>query len=329
MSSVAVPAVSPSPLPRTAAALRQHLEASLAERIPAAFTVYDRSTPEMAASGIAALDALTGGLPRGALSEVAGPASSGRTSLLLAALAAATGRGEACALVDGSDAFDPESAVAAGVDLGKLLWVRCGKNPKNAPHSHEDTEGKKQSSHGFTRITTDPIANQKSQITNSSVPPCLRGGFSSPYARLDQALRAVDLLLAGGGFGLVAIDLGDVPAEAARRVPLASWFRFRRAVENTPTVLLLVGRQPVTQSCAALVLQLQPSTIRNPFAPAATSGSAQVGSSAVRQFGSCIPAHVALLTRLEIGAEVVRAPLRRKPAQSAHAEFETRAPWAV
>ena len=50
-----------------------------------------------------------------------------------------------------------------------------------------------------------------------------------------------DLLLQSGGFGLVAIDLGDVPDTAARRIPLASWFRFQRAVEPTATVLLVGG----------------------------------------------------------------------------------------
>src|SRR5580765_2570312 len=84
-----------------------------------------RPAPEMASTGIPALDALTGGLPRGCLTEICGPASSGRTTLLLAALAAATRRGEFCAVVDASDALDPQSAAAAGVDLERLLWVRC------------------------------------------------------------------------------------------------------------------------------------------------------------------------------------------------------------
>src|SRR5687767_7862575 len=48
-----------------------------------------------------ALDrALAGGVPRGQVSEVVGPASSGRTSVAWAALAAATRRGESVALID-------------------------------------------------------------------------------------------------------------------------------------------------------------------------------------------------------------------------------------
>src|SRR5579864_9033730 len=87
-----------------------------------------RPAPEMVSSGIREFDALTGGLPRGCLTQICGPASSGRTTLLLAALAAATRRGEFCAVVDASDALDPHSVAAAGVELDRLLWVRCREN---------------------------------------------------------------------------------------------------------------------------------------------------------------------------------------------------------
>src|SRR5579859_4611960 len=97
-------------------------------RITPASQLEIRPAPEMASSGIPALDTLTGGLPRGCLTEICGPASSGRTTLLLAALAAATQRGEYCAVVDASDALDPHSAAASGVDLERLLWVRCGED---------------------------------------------------------------------------------------------------------------------------------------------------------------------------------------------------------
>ena len=86
-----------------------------------------RPAPQMVPSGVREIDTLTGGLPRGCLTEICGPASSGRTSVLLAALAAATQRQEVCALVDISDAFNPHSAAAAGVNFEKMLWVRCGE----------------------------------------------------------------------------------------------------------------------------------------------------------------------------------------------------------
>ncbi len=162
----------------------------------------------MVSSGIAAMDALTGGLPRGCLTEICGPASSGRTTVLLATLAAATRRGEFCAVVDASDALDPQSAAAAGVELDRLLWVRCGENSAHAEH------------------------------------------------RLEQLLRATDLLLESGGFGLIALDLGDLPQQTARHIPLTTWFRFRRAVEHTPTVLLAIERQSIAGSCSSLLIKL-------------------------------------------------------------------------
>src|SRR5215831_12070285 len=80
---------------------------------------------DVAPCGITALDArLGGGFPRGQVSELVGPRSSGRASLIGQLLAAATARGELVALVDALDMFDVESAVAAGVDLDRLLWIR-------------------------------------------------------------------------------------------------------------------------------------------------------------------------------------------------------------
>src|ERR1700689_150343 len=196
-----------------------------------------RPAPEMVSSGIAEMDALTGGLPRGCLTEICGPASSGRTTLLLAALAAATQRGECCVLVDASDALDPQSAAAAGVELDRLLWIRCGEN--------------------------------------------------SPEKSLEQLLRATDLLLESGGFGLIALDLGDLPPQAARRIPLTTWFRFRRAVEHTLTVLLAVERQSIAGSCSSLLIKLG-------LIKTASPGERAVEPSMDSQFP--VPSHAQLLT---------------------------------
>src|SRR6202142_1932996 len=181
-----------------------------------------RPVPQMVSSGVREIDMLTGGLPRGCLTEVCGPASSGRTSVLLAALAAATQRQEVCALVDISDAFNPHSAAAAGVNFEKMLWVRCGRSQKSgSPQRHRGTEKNK--------TIEKPV---------------------------DQALRVTDLLLQSGGFGLVIIDLGDTPLRMARRIPLTSWFRFQRAVEHTPTVLFVISQEPCAQACASLLLKV-------------------------------------------------------------------------
>jgi len=182
-----------------------------------------RPAPQMVSSGVREIDALTGGLPRGCLAEICGPASSGRTSVLLAALAAATQRQEVCALVDISDAFNPQSAAAAGVNFEKMLWVRCGTHSQKSvsPQRRRDTE-----------------KNEK---------------IEKP---VEQALRVTDLLLQSGGFGLVIIDLGDTPLKMARRIPLTSWFRFQRAVEHTPTVLFVISQVPCAQTCASLLLKV-------------------------------------------------------------------------
>ena len=76
--------------------------------------------------GLRGIDLLLDAFPPGQLSEIVGPRSSGSSSLLLALIARATTSGDQVALVDGEDGFDPASAVAAGTDLSRLLWVKCG-----------------------------------------------------------------------------------------------------------------------------------------------------------------------------------------------------------
>jgi recombination protein RecA len=182
------------------ATLRSKIEADLRGRVASPFAYRDRNTFELVSTGIPEMDALVGGLPCGAMTEICGAASSGRTSLLLSALASRTTEGEVCALVDARDSFDPLTGTAAGIALDKLLWVRC--------------------------------------------------------QNIDQALRAMDLLIQAGGFGIVAVDLSDVPTKTVRQVPLNAWFRFRRAVEDTPTILLLLEQEPHAKTCASLVLRL-------------------------------------------------------------------------
>src|ERR1700726_2100402 len=138
-------------MPRNPATLRSSVEAALAGRVSAPFAYRDRQVVETVSAGISEIDSLAGGLPRGSLTEICGPPCSGRTGVLLAALASRTVEAEACALVDGRDSFDPHAAEAAGVRLKNLLWVRC--------------------------------------------------------RNVDQSLRATDLLLQDGGFGLIAMIL--------------------------------------------------------------------------------------------------------------------------
>ena len=111
----------------TAATLRAEIEASLAHRIPSALTPVQRIIRPVVATGIQTVDQmLEGGLPVGAITEIFGPECSGRTALVFSFLACITRAAKVCAWVDVSDALCPESAAASGVDLDRMLWVRCG-----------------------------------------------------------------------------------------------------------------------------------------------------------------------------------------------------------
>ena len=111
---------------------KAEIESSIADRFGDAFRIHEKTAPETLSTGVTEVDALTGGIPRGAITEIFGPGSSGRTSLLYSALAYATAHDELCALVDVSDVFAPGAAATAGVDLERLLWVRCAGNLEHA-----------------------------------------------------------------------------------------------------------------------------------------------------------------------------------------------------
>jgi hypothetical protein len=184
------------------AVAKKEIELALADRFGAIFERREKQPAEIVPTGIGEIDARLNGFPRGAITEIYGTTSSGRTSLLLSALAIATTQEETCALVDTSDTFDLSSAVNARVDCDRLLWVRCSSN-------------------------------------------------------LERAFKATDLLLQSGGFGLVVLNLADIAAKHTRRIITSWWFRFRRAIENTPTVLVVVTPVSCTRSCAALVLEVK------------------------------------------------------------------------
>jgi recombination protein RecA len=111
----------------TPSALRLQIESTLSRKIPSAFTPVPKRSRPVAATGIESLDGvLRGGLPVGAMSEMVGPECSGRTAVALSYLAQMTQVGKVCCWIDLANTFDPASAAAAGVDLKRLLWVRCG-----------------------------------------------------------------------------------------------------------------------------------------------------------------------------------------------------------
>jgi hypothetical protein len=229
--------------------LRSQIESDLRGRVLSPFNYRDRNLFDLVSNGIPEMDARVVGLPRGALTEICGHPCSGRTSVLLSALAARTAEGEACALVDARDSFDPATAAAAGVQLDRLLWVRCQS--------------------------------------------------------VDQSLRATDLLIQSGGFGMVAVDFSDVATRLARQVPLHVWFRFRRAVEDTSTILLLLEQETNAKTCASLVLRLQ-------AGPAQWSETVALDRTQVNP--SC--PHARLWQGFEVSTEVVRSRIQTEPASN-------------
>lgn len=217
---------------QTAATIRREVEQTLSGRIPGALSPRQRFVVERCGTGVAEVDALLGGgLPVGAISELIGPSCSGRTAIALSFLANRT-RGESpVAWIDVSDRLDPESAAAAGIDLARLLWVRCA----------------------------DPETRQAKAATRKTMrSPAVR---QKVWSVLDQALRAADLLLQACGFEALVLDMGDIPAECVWRIPLATWFRFRAAAERSRTSVLLLTQHPCARSSAELLVRLRPREI--------------------------------------------------------------------
>ena len=145
-------------------------------------------------------DALGGGLPRGRITELAGPRSTGRTGLACAIAARATAAGETIAWIDPADALEPDAAAQTGMELGRTLWVR--------PRSTED------------------------------------------------ALRAAEIVLGAGGFGLVVLDTDSTRSGAGR------WPRLARAAERTRATLLVVSPRRDAGTFAAVGLELGARRVR-------------------------------------------------------------------
>jgi recombination protein RecA len=237
-------------------------------KLPGAFGFYERGQRGTMPTGISSLDSIIGGIPRHALSQICGPSSSGRTTVLMSLLASATNRQECCALVDATDCFDPTSAQSSGVDLSRMLWIRCGGKSKSA---------------------------QKLKNTKRELQP------------VEQAFAAADLVMHGGGFGLLVVDLASVPPRLIAKVPLSTWFRFSRAVEDKPMALVFLLPEPSGSSYAGLVLRLVSTT--------------------PQWAGTHVRSHTFFLQQLRIEANVTRTQ-DRKPSQAVKPQFTAASCWS-
>jgi recombination protein RecA len=336
--------------------LRRQIEANLAHRIPSALTPAPRTIRPVAATGIQAVDELLeGGLPLGAITEVVGPECSGRTSFALSFLAQMTQAEKVCAWIDVSDTLDPESATAAGVDLSRLLWVRCGvqtilqarssakrtfslpeKYMVAAPtrkglhgggfgsHPRKEIKGLSDAVRGLLKPETfaarcaEPQRNGRPE-KDSFEPSTLKiaGGRpstspSKPWTRIEQALRTTDLLLQGGGFSAIVFDMGSIAPEHASRVPLATWFRYRTAAEQTQASILLLTQHSCAKSSVELLLRLQPGNARCDEATVFTGIKHEI-EVVRRRFTQC-PINV--------------VSLRKPPQRVTTTSWESRTVWA-
>jgi hypothetical protein len=173
---------------------------------------------------------LQGGLPAGQLSEVVGPPSSGRTTIVWQWLAAATNRGDTVALVDTFDRFDPPSATACGIELSRLLWIRGQAISKTA-------------------CAVDPVWLPGVRTVD--------GPGTMVERTIDRALKALNLVLQSGVCPVVAIDLADVPQAALRRIPYTTWLRIQRVIEGSDTTCVLIAPEPVARSAGGVTLTVQ------------------------------------------------------------------------
>lgn len=210
---------------------------------------------------------LCGGIPRGRISELIGRQSSGKTSLAASFVAAATQRGETAAIVDSAGVIDPESMAAAGVDLARTLWVGTSVIPRQATFSFSRA----------ARLDRSPgVANDLDQRPLTTTMPALSGDIKNTYsvepsehigetttgiewrrrygmpAQLRSALRAAELVLEAGGFGLLVIDFGGYE----RPLPQSAALRVARLAERSGTSVLTLAVNRMCGTFAALGLSL-------------------------------------------------------------------------
>lgn len=156
-------------------------------------------------TGLPAIDRLLGGgFPRGRLSEIAGPFSSGRTSVALALLAHATAAEEVCAFVDAADGLDPASAEAAGVALERLLWARPAPERGLGP-ALRGAERLLEAS-GFALVLLDPGA-RGGEISQAAWMRLARAAAGSGTALVVLSRRR-----AAGAQAEVALEMGSLRA---------------------------------------------------------------------------------------------------------------------
>ena len=332
----------------SAATIRLQIEAALAHRVPSALTPPPRLIRPVAATGVSAVDELLeGGIPLGAITEISGPECSGRSTLALTFLAQRTREEKVCAWIDVTDAFQPETAAASRIDLSRLLWVRCGTIPEVSTSAKVSFQLPKEClvppaakkglyaggwgghPRGEVKGLADAVGDllqtpsrRQHEARIPQEPRALQGNlFPRPVQnvsnaqnqaeRINQARRVTDLLLQGGGFSAIVLDMGGVPPEYSSRVSLDTWFRYRAAAERSQTSVLLLTQRSCAKSSAGLVLRL---------------GSAEYSHEQAKVFTG-LRFHIDVeRQRFTPTSNVV--PLRKGPQRETGTQWDGRCSWA-
>lgn len=383
----------------SAAAIRDQVESALAGKVASALSPAPRAAQPLIPTGNQEIDAiLEGGFAASAITELVGTRCSGRTTMAIACLAAITRSGNVGAWIDVSDALDPESVAANGVDLERLLWVRCGSSRKapdaayevalspsppvavhrhtggGSPHPRSEARDmpeaissmlrahgglydhqlrREKRSVGTPGVPNRPLSSRSKdrveQVNSDRLPPRRGDNLaltprcaesqprreagqpsrdrlmvtpasqprhvpnSNPWQALDQALRATDLLLQGGGFSLIVLDLGGTPPELAWRIPMATWFRFRAACERGRASLLLLTQHPCARSSAERVLRMETGAMES-------DGRVMTG----------LLFQASMERRRDHAARIVPIGKPPQPVRPAHkpGQWRSQAPWA-
>ncbi|MEG9437827.1 recombinase RecA [Edaphobacter sp. HDX4] len=334
----------------SASTIRMQIESALARKIPSALTPQPKMGRPVVETGIEPLDdLLQGGLPVGAVSELTGPECSGRTSVALSFLARITEANKVCAWIDVTNSFDPASAAAMGINLKKLLWVRCGVQQTITaragrrfllPEKYFAPRPIKKGLHGggFGPHPRTEVRGLSDAVGDLFAPRCAEPqhrprpykGSAEPsttavtqaarspkrakqYDAIEQGVRSADLLLQTGGFSAIVLDLGSIAPEYVARIELSTWHRYRLAAERTQSSILLLSQYPCAKSSSELELRL----------------------SSVEEVDGAPTVFTGMQSRVEVvrhrfaQTESNVVPLRKPPQKAHMADWRIRTTWAV
>src|SRR5271170_1305749 len=191
---------------------------------------------------------LEGGIPRGRISEVIGPRGCGKTSLAAAFISNATRRGEVTAVIDLANSFDPATMADGGVELSRVLWVHPG-------HLGREYKTKEiLEVNGMLEVHQDPCPlphplPDQGEGTDRKGTVDRRRGVNQ---RTKNFLRAAELVLEAGGFGLLVMDFD----ESAFTLASSSALRLARMAERSGTAVLMLVTRPLCGTFAAVSLDL-------------------------------------------------------------------------